>query len=85
MRWSSSRFTFTHAKTIVIDRSEALILTLNLSKSAFESNREFGLITTRPADVASAEAIFEADWADRATNDVGPLTVSPSNSRGGDH
>lgn len=81
VRWSSSAFTFTHAKTILVDRSLALILSLNLTRSAFESNREFGIVTDRPALVEPAQRIFDADWNGRPVNDAGGLVVSPIGSR----
>jgi phosphatidylserine/phosphatidylglycerophosphate/cardiolipin synthase-like enzyme len=82
VRWSSASFTYTHAKTIIVDRSHALVLTLNLTRSSFDSNREFGIVTTRAADVASAQAIFDADWNGQTETDPGDLVVSPLNSRG---
>ena len=81
VKWSSSKFTFTHAKTMVIDASQALIMNLNLSRSAFESNREFGIISTNPGVVMAAQAIFDADWTGARIDDAGPLVVSPINSR----
>jgi cardiolipin synthase len=81
VRWASAKFTYTHAKTIIVDRSVALLLSLNLTKSSFDSNREFGVITSRTTDVASAQAIFDADWNGKAIDDPGDLIVSPLNSR----
>src|SRR5581483_11796733 len=42
VRWANPRFSLTHEKAAVIDRREALILTLNLTASAFTRNREYG-------------------------------------------
>lgn len=81
VRWSSSDFTFTHAKTILVDRTEALVLNLNLTASAFESNREFGVVTDRPSIVEPAQRIFDADWAGEQVSDSGGLVVSPIGSR----
>jgi cardiolipin synthase len=81
VKWSSPKFTFTHAKTMVIDASQALIMNLNLSRSAFESNREFGIISTNPGVVTAAQAIFDADWTGKGIDEAGPLVVSPLNSR----
>ena len=81
VRWERSDIRFSHIKTFVIDDAAALIMNLNLTRSAFESNREFGIITSVPADVAHADAIFEADWADSAGPADGPLVVSPTTSR----
>lgn len=38
-------FRFTHQKSLVIDQT-AYVLTANMTRSAFQANREFGLITT---------------------------------------
>jgi cardiolipin synthase len=81
IRWSNPVFTFSHIKTFVIDDNVALIMNLNLSKSSFTRNREFGIVTTDPAAVHTASQIFEADWARSEEPDPGPLVVSPTNSR----
>ena len=81
VRWSSDSFTFTHAKTMIVDRSIVAILNFNLSRSSFEGNREFGVISTLPDDVEEFRAIFEADWKGKKLSVHGPLTVSPDESR----
>jgi phosphatidylserine/phosphatidylglycerophosphate/cardiolipin synthase-like enzyme len=81
VRWGNPVFTFSHVKTIVIDREVAIVMNLNLTVSAFTRNREFGVITTRPAEVAQAAAIFEADWERTEEPPDGPLVVSPTTSR----
>lgn len=81
VKWASHRFSFSHVKTAVIDRSVAVIMTLNLSKSSFSVNRDLGVITTVPEDVVSAQEIFDADWDGRPLAGAGSLIVSPENSR----
>ena len=81
VRWSNPTFRFTHIKTFVIDKRVAIIMNLNLTRSSFTKNREFGVIVTRPAEVAQAAAIFEADWTRGAEPPDGPLVVSPTTSR----
>lgn len=81
VRWGPSRFTFSHVKTLIVDRSVALIMNLNLTRSSFERNREFAVVTTRPNDVETAQALFEADWSGRDEPFAATLVVSPSNSR----
>ena len=81
VRWSNPVFRFSHIKTIVVDRAVAIVMNLNLTASAFEGNREFGVVTTRPGEVAQAVAIFEADWARTEEPPAGPLVVSPTTSR----
>ncbi|MGC4107464.1 MAG: phospholipase D-like domain-containing protein [Thermomicrobiales bacterium] len=81
-KWSDSRFRFTHAKYIVVDRQVAIVMNMNLTASAFKGNREFGAISTDATVVAEAQTLFDGDWdgnpADRLN---GPLIVSPTNSR----
>jgi cardiolipin synthase A/B len=82
VQWGLSAHRFTHAKYVVIDKRVALIMNQNLTRSAFDGNREFGVITTEPAAVEQAAAIFAHDWAGTSTATVaGPLVVSPENSR----
>src|SRR5262249_52527200 len=77
VRWGRAQFPFTHAKFIVIDDETALITTLNLTRSAFEENREFGVLTTVQEEVLAADRIFEADWRGEELTDSAPLTLSP--------
>jgi phosphatidylserine/phosphatidylglycerophosphate/cardiolipin synthase-like enzyme len=81
VRWGAPAYRFTHIKTIVVDDAVAIIMNQNLTRASFTTNREFGVITTRPADVAQAIAIFEADWERAPDPAGGPLVVSPSSSR----
>lgn len=82
VKWSDPAFTYGHAKYLVIDRQIALITNQNFTASGFESNREFGAITTHESDVEHAQSIFDADWDGRSTEDLGgPLVVSPENAR----
>jgi len=80
-KWSSSEFTFTHAKTMLFDRRVVAILNLNLTRSGFDDNREFGVISTWPQDVQLAQALFDADWSGSHTVVNDSLVVSPDNSR----
>ena len=81
VRWGNPVFRFTHIKAMVIDDAVAIIMNQNLTESAFTTNREFGVVTTRPDAVQAAAAIFTADWTRGAEPDPGPLVVSPTNAR----
>ena len=78
--WGNRIYSFTHAKYVVIDDSVAWIMTANLSKSAFDKNREILVRTRSQAVVADLVRIF---WADRRRNPcaAGSLVVSPVNAR----
>lgn len=82
VHWSCRRYALTHQKTMIVDGATAYILTMNYTRAAFIQNREFGVVDRVPADVAEAEAIFSADWNDRAFIPRDPnLLLSPVNSR----
>ncbi|MGC4191258.1 MAG: phospholipase D-like domain-containing protein [Thermomicrobiales bacterium] len=81
-KWSDSRFRFTHAKYIVVDRQVAIVMNMNLTASAFKGNREFGAISTDQTVVAETQSLFDGDWSGNPVdNPAGPLIVSPDNSR----
>ncbi len=79
--WSSTAFTFTHEKTIIIDGTSAWIMTMNATISAPTSNREYLALDTDPADIAEATAIFNADHALQPITPSGGLVVANSNAR----
>lgn len=82
VRTGPDRFRFVHAKYLVIDDRVAIVTNQNLTYSAFESNREFGIVTTNRRDVATLAALFDADWNDTAPPVAsGRLIVSPQNAR----
>ena len=78
--WGNRVYSFTHAKYVVIDGVVAWIMTANLSKSAFDKNREILVRTGNQTVVGDLVRIF---WADRRRSPctVGPLVVSPVNAR----
>jgi len=78
--YAPSGFQYTHEKAFVIDGASAWIMTMNMSDSALNGNREFVAIDTDPADVAEAEAIFAADFAGTAITPTGKLLTAPVNA-----
>ncbi len=83
VKWDNKAYNFTHSKFLVIDNKTGYILTLNLAKSAFTKNREFGIITSDKKVVEELTKIFEADWYRKPYNPKSDsiLVVSPENSR----
>lgn len=81
--WSSSRFTYTHQKTLIIDGSKALIMTANLTSRYYSTSRDFLVLDTSQADVAAITAVFEADFAHKAVSpgDGADLVWSPTDSQ----
>jgi phosphatidylserine/phosphatidylglycerophosphate/cardiolipin synthase-like enzyme len=82
LRPSPAEFIFLHAKYLVVDGQVAVITNQNLTYSAFESNRELGVVTTIPSDVTTLAGIFEADWSGTTPPaPTGRMIVSPVNAR----
>ncbi|MGC8789294.1 MAG: phospholipase D-like domain-containing protein [Caldisericum sp.] len=81
-RWANPKFFLTHAKYIVIDDTEAIVLTGNFTYSSFSKNREFGLATLNKDDVNSLRNLFYADWnRTDFKNDNPNVIISPIDSR----
>jgi phosphatidylserine/phosphatidylglycerophosphate/cardiolipin synthase-like enzyme len=59
--WSSARFFATHEKTFVIDRSTAVVMSLNLTSRYYATSRDAVVVDQDPADVAAIESVFAAD------------------------
>ena len=75
--YAPSAYTFTHAKTVVIDSAKVLVMTMNLTQTSAGSNREYIATDSDPADVADCEKLFAADYAGNAITLNSKLVVSP--------
>lgn len=53
---------YIHAKVFIIDNSAAIIGSLNLTKSAFDDNRELSVITYNKDIIKNLTGTFEKDW-----------------------
>ena len=60
--WTSEAFPVTHEKSLVVDRSAALVATFNLSDKYFSLTRDYGVVSCSQAVVEQVIAGFEADW-----------------------
>lgn len=78
--WAPSAYTYTHAKTVIIDGTTALIMTMNLTESSPTTNREYIATDTDPQDVAELEQIFEADRGNQAVHLPSKLVISPTDA-----
>jgi phosphatidylserine/phosphatidylglycerophosphate/cardiolipin synthase-like enzyme len=81
--WAPANFSLTHEKCVVVDGAQAWIMTMNLEVSSPTKNREFLAVDTQAADVAEAEGVFAADFANTAYAPSGNLLVAPVNAREG--
>jgi cardiolipin synthase len=81
--WSSASFRYTHQKTMVVDGSEAIIMTANLTSRYYPTSRDFLVVDTDRADVAAITAVFNADFAHRSVRpgDGSDLVWSPTDSQ----
>lgn len=78
---SQPPYALTHEKSIVIDDT-GVIMTCNMSYSAFNYNREFIFLDTNPADVEEIVSVFNADWNRTTFAPTAPSLVwSNENSR----
>ena len=79
--WSSSAFTYTHEKCVIIDGNVAWIMTMNATTSGPRYNREYLAIDSNASDVAEATAIFKADHSKQSITPTGDLVVADTNAR----
>jgi phosphatidylserine/phosphatidylglycerophosphate/cardiolipin synthase-like enzyme len=80
--WSSTRFFATHEKAFVIDRTTAVVMSLNLTSRYYATSRDVAVVDHDPADVAAIESVFEADFrgGGSATPAADDLVWSPGQS-----
>lgn len=67
VRASTSAFTISHQKSMVINNSEAFITAINLTKLE-DVTRDFGLIVHDPDVISEVISVFEQDWVNANTN-----------------
>ncbi len=61
VQWASSLYALTHQKTLVVDASVAVIMTLNWTSRYYADTRDVGVIDRIPSDVAAIQTAFQAD------------------------
>ncbi|MEU5384892.1 phospholipase D-like domain-containing protein [Kitasatospora cineracea] len=81
--YSSSTFTYTHQKTITVDRARSYVSTGNFDSTYYATSRDYGVLDTDPADVAAIEQVFDADYSHTAItpSDGTDLVWSPTDSQ----
>jgi cardiolipin synthase A/B len=82
VQWASPLYALTHQKTLVVDASVAVIMTMNWTSRYYADTRDVGVIDRIPSDVAAIEAAFEADDAAAriAPSSGADLVWSPTSS-----
>jgi phosphatidylserine/phosphatidylglycerophosphate/cardiolipin synthase-like enzyme len=81
--WSSPQYEYTHQKTLVVDGSEAVIMTANLTSQYYATSRDFLVTDTSRPDVDAISAVFDADFAHHSItpSDGQDLVWSPTDSQ----
>lgn len=75
-------FRLTHQKTFIFDDKKALIMTFNLTYSAFKEQRNFAILTKDPAMIAEIVQVFANDAKQKPTLMQNPnLAWCPENCR----
>ncbi|MCY0887647.1 MAG: phospholipase D-like domain-containing protein [Alicyclobacillaceae bacterium] len=65
VHYAPSRFTFDHAKTMVVDDKIAFVGSANFTYYGLDKNREYDVETSNPAVVQAVADVFRADWANQ--------------------
>jgi phosphatidylserine/phosphatidylglycerophosphate/cardiolipin synthase-like enzyme len=83
-----SLYTFSHAKYLIVDKAQVVIMSANWNLDAMRTERNYGIVDRDIEDIADVQAIFEADWALASGATPMPadlactrLIVSPTNSK----
>ncbi|MFO1415160.1 MAG: phospholipase D-like domain-containing protein [Burkholderiales bacterium] len=59
---SNPAFDLTHEKSMVVDDTEAFVMSLNWETRNVTETRDYAVVTRHPAEVAEITACFDADW-----------------------
>ncbi len=62
VHYAPNRFTYDHAKVLVIDDRTAFIGSANMTYDGLDSNREYDVETTNSQVVHAVQTVFNADW-----------------------
>lgn len=82
VQWTDPSFALTHEKAIIIDGNQVFILNQNLTKSAFDKNREYDVFDENLIDAKEVESMFLSDWNRTGFTPIeSNLVISPYNSR----
>ena len=87
-RHATPIYTYSHAKYLIVDRTQTAIMSMNFNTDAMSNERNYGIIDKDPEDVTDVQAIFDMDWAAAGNEAAKPadltctrLIVSPNNSK----
>lgn len=80
---SPAEFNHAHAKVMIIDKAQAVVMSANMNVYSMSSERNYGVIDRDAQDIEDLLAIFERDWAGSGSLDVSctRLITGPENAR----
>jgi cardiolipin synthase len=81
---SSSIFPYAHAKSMLIDKTRSVIMSMNMNSYSIQGERNYGAVSTEPGDAEDLAKVFEADFAGTPMSvELGcsKLLVAPLNAR----
>ena len=86
VRAAPARFPHAHAKVLVCDGAEAVIMSANFNEYSMESERNYLAFDRDARDLADLREVFEGDWANDPAVDLRVpretrLVLSPVNAR----
>ncbi len=83
VHWANSKYSLTHQKTITVDGTKTLIMTLNLTSRYYSTSRDYAVLENDANDIAAIESTFNADFSNATvTPSTGDdLVWSPTNSQ----
>ncbi|MGW7007406.1 phospholipase D-like domain-containing protein [Streptomyces sp. NPDC054933] len=81
--WSNSTYYFTHEKTMVVDGTQAVVMSGNMTSKYYAADRNYSVTDTDGADVSAIEKVFNADYAHKSITpgDGDHLVWSPTDSQ----
>jgi cardiolipin synthase A/B len=82
VHWSDPKWSYMHAKVLLVDDALAVISTGNYSKSFMLKERNFAVTDRDPEDVSALCELFDADFAKREPDMACTrLLVAPNNAK----
>jgi cardiolipin synthase len=59
---SSTIFPYAHAKSMLIDKTRSVIMSMNMNEYSINGERNYGAVSTEPGDAEDLSKVFEADF-----------------------
>lgn len=67
--WSNPQFPATHEKSLILDDTTAVIMSLNLTSRYYSATRDLALVESDPVDIKAIDITFNTDF--NSSTDVG--------------